>query len=233
MGTIALHDPGRRQVPEIQTRLLRWFRACGRRLAWRDTRDPYAVLLAEKLLQQTAVREGLVRAYAGLLAVYPTPAALAEGDVDRIRAIIRPLGLHYRAAELVALGQALCERHAGRVPRDLESLLALPGVGHYSARAVLCYALGEQVAVVDTNVARVLYRLFGLTGAFPSNPARKRSLIELATTLLPQGKARELSWAMIDLGALVCRASRPDCERCPLEDLCDHAEERGGYNDSA
>lgn len=227
MGTPALHEPTRRRVVEIQTRLLEWFRVCGRELAWRETRDPYAVLLAEKLLQQTAVREGLVRAYTDLLAAYPTPSALARGDVDRIRTMIRPLGLHYRAAELVAMAQALCENHGGGVPRDLQSLLSLPGIGDYTARAVLCYAFGEDVAVVDTNVARVLHRVLGLPGSLPSNPARKRNLIELAGTLVPKGKARQLNWAMIDLGALVCRASTPECEGCPIEQSCEHARGKG------
>ena len=220
MGTLALREPTPRQLLEIQTRLLGWFRVCGRQLIWRETRDPYAVLLAEKLLQQTAVREGLVRAYVGLLTAYPTPAALARGDVDRIRTMIQPLGLHYRAAELVAIAQALCERHGGHVPRDLQSLLALPGVGDYTARAVLCYAFGEDVAVVDTNVARILHRVMGLSDPIPANPARNRNLIALARSLLPSGRSRDFNLAMLDLGALICKAAAPSCSDCPLSAVC-------------
>jgi len=210
-------------VLEIQTRLLDWFCVSGRQFPWRQTRDPYAVLLAEKLLQQTVVREGVVRAYNDLLAAYPTPAALAEADVESILATIQPLGLHYRAQELVALAREIYEKYDGYVPQDLKSLLALPGVGDYIARAVLCFAFGQDVPIVDTNVARILYRLFGLPGPMPANPARKRNLIELAGALLPSGQSQEFNLAMLDLGALVCKPSAPECDVCPLSHVCEFA----------
>ena len=219
-------------VLEIQTRLLDWFRVSGRQFPWRQTCDPYAVLLAEKLLQQTSVRESLVQAYNDLLTAYPTPAALAEADWDDIRVTIHPLGLHYRAQELVVLAQEISEKHSGRVPHSLKSLLALPGVGDYTARAILCFALGQDVPVVDTNVARVLYRLFGLPGKMPANPARKRRLIDLAGYLIPKGKARQLNWAVIDLGALICKASKPRCRECPIQQLCAYHKLGGKLNDS-
>jgi A/G-specific adenine glycosylase len=220
-----------RDVIEIQSRLLKWFRVSGRQFPWRQTRDPYAILLAEKLLQQTAVRESVVQAYHDLLASYPTPAALAQADLDNIRPMIQPLGLHYRSQELVTLAEAIAERHGGYIPKDLKSLLALPGVGDYTARAILCFALGQDVPVVDTNIARILYRLFGLPGPIPANPARKQSLIDLAGSLVPKGEARQLNWAMIDLGALICKVSKPHCGACPLQQLCTYYKQGGSFDD--
>ena len=216
-----MSDLAEPDVLEIQTRLLDWFRISGRQFPWRQTCDPYAMLLAEKLLQQTVVREGVVQAYDDLLVAYPTPTALAEADVESIRTMIQSLGLHYRAQELVALAQEISEKHGGHVPQDFKSLLALPGVGDYIARAVLCFAFGQDVPIVDTNVARILYRLFGLPGPMPANPARKRSLIELAGSLLPTGQSREFNLAMLDFGALVCRPSAPECDACPLSHVCE------------
>ncbi|MBL7091655.1 hypothetical protein [Acidovorax sp.] len=216
-----MSDLAEPDVLEIQTRLLDWFRISGRQFPWRQTCDPYAMLLAEKLLQQTVVREGVVQAYDDLLVAYPTPTALAEADVESIRTMIQSLGLHYRAQELVALTREISEKHGGCVPQDLKSLLALPGVGDYIARAVLCFAFGQDVPIVDTNVARILYRLFGLSGPMPANPARKRNLIELAGSLLPTGQSREFNLAMLDFGALVCKSSSPECDHCPLSPVCE------------
>jgi len=210
-----------RKVLEIQRRLLDWFHLSGRQFPWRQTRNPYAVLLAEKLLQQTVVREDVIHAYNNLLAAYPTPIALAEADTEDIRDIIQTLGLHYRAQELVVLAQQICEKYDGYIPRDFKSLISLFGVGDYIARAVLCFAFGQDVPVVDTNVARILYRLFELSGPMPANPARKRSLIELAGSLVPTGQSREFNLAMLDLGALVCKTSAPECALCPIASVCE------------
>jgi len=209
------------RVSKIQTSLLDWFHISGRQFPWRQTCNPYAVLLAEKLLQQTVVREGVVQAYNDLLTSYPTPAVLAKADVESVRATIHSLGLHYRAQELVALAREISEKHSGYVPQDFKSLLALPGVGDYIARAVLCFAFGQDVPIVDTNVARILYRLFGLPGPMPTNPARKRDLIELTRSLLPTGRSREFNLAMLDLGALVCKPYTPECDLCPLSPVCE------------
>ena len=216
-----MSDLSKLYVLKIQTCLLDWFRLSGRQFPWRQTHDPYAMLLAEKLLQQTVVREGVVRAYNNLLAAYPTPAALVEADVENIRAMIQPLGLYYRAQELVALAREISEKYDGHVPQDFKSLMALPGVGDYIARAVLCFAFGQDVPIVDTNVARILYRLFRLPGPIPANPARKRSLIDLAASLLPDGQSREFNLAILDFGALVCKPHAPECDLCPLSSICE------------
>ncbi len=205
----------------FQQDLLTWYHHNGRRFPWRETSNPYAILIAEKLLQQTQARESVVSAYQALLRAYPSPHALAEANLADVAAIIQPLGLAYRATELIKLGAGLVSLHEGAVPDKLSNLMALAGVGDYSARAVLSFAFGYNVAVVDTNVARIFYRVFSISGRMPSNPARKRSLIDLATALLPAGQARQFNLALLDLGALICTHRAPACKDCPVLKYCD------------
>ena len=200
--------------------LIQWFRAEGRDFPWRNTNDAYKVLLAEKLLQQTSVRESLINSYRVILDRYPTPANLAAALIDELTVLIKPLGLFYRAKDLVLMAKDINEKFDGVVPSDLQQLLSLYGVGDYSARAVMSFAYGKDIAVVDTNVARILYRIFGIEGKFPQNPARSRKLINLATDLIPIGSSKEFNLGMIDLGALICLPRKPLCTKCPINVFC-------------
>ena len=201
--------------------LLKWFRTDGRDFPWRHTVDPYQVLLAEKLLQQTSVRKVLIDLYLYLIEKYPTPNHLAVADIQELADMIHPLGLHYRARDLVLMAKDIKEKFDGRVPDNLSSLLSIYGVGDYSARAVLSFAYGRDIAVVDTNVARILYRVFAIPGKFPQNPARNRKLLEIASALVRRKQSKEFNWAMIDLGALICLPSKPLCFKCPLNKICE------------
>jgi A/G-specific adenine glycosylase len=207
-------------------RLDNWFEAYGRQFPWRETRNPYAVLLAEKLLQQTVARKAVVEIYEKLLLQFPSPSELARARAEDVRTLILPLGLHYRANELVTLSEQICREHGCQVPQDLKALRALHGVGNYIARATLCFAFEERIAVIDTNVARILYRVFGLPGSMPANPARKKSLIELASSLLPDQRVRDYNFAMLDLGALICKPSAYECGSCPLNGVCEFFDSR-------
>jgi A/G-specific adenine glycosylase len=200
--------------------LLRWARKRGRSFPWRAERDPYAILVAEKLLQQTAAREVVIRAYKEVIQTFPTPFQLADADVEVLADIIRPLGFSYRARELKALGQALVLEYHGNIPCDLKQLKALPGVGDYAARAILSFAFDEDVPVVDTNVARFLYRFFGIQGPLPANPARKKILIELAGSLVPRGRSKAFNLALLDLCAEICISRQPLCNLCPMRQAC-------------
>jgi A/G-specific adenine glycosylase len=201
-------------------RLLAWSKQNTRKFPWRVRRSPYRVLLAEKLLQQTAARDAVAYAYRELIAYCPTPAKLASAHVGRLKKIIRPLGFLYRARELKALGKILSTRFSGSVPADLRSLLQLPGVGDYAARAVLSFAYKENTPVVDTNVARFLHRFFGLNSPIPSNPARSKALLNLAANLLPPGESIAFNFAILDLCAAVCVPNKPKCDVCPMRSGC-------------
>ena len=207
---------------ELQERLLDWFERNGRNFPWRSGPSPYAVLIAEKLLQQTAAIDKLVEVYNRIVNTYPTPRLLAGADISTLEDIIQPLGLRYRAKELRDMANELVVRHDGEVPRDLTKLIELPGIGGYSARAVLSLAFGEDMPVVDTNIARFLYRMFGLKGPLPSNPARKRTLIELAGKLIPKGHAGKFNLALLDLCAQICTVNKPACLECPIQTYCAH-----------
>jgi A/G-specific adenine glycosylase len=211
---------------ELSKQLLIWSRANKRAFPWRKTINPYKVLVAEKLLQQTSVRKSLVDAYLSLLKKYPSPEQLANARLPELREFFLSLGLPYRAKDLILMAKDITEGHGGEIPSDLSSLLSIYGVGDYSARAVLSFAFGKDLPVVDTNVARILYRVFAIPGKFPTNPARSRKLIEIAQSLVPPGKSKQFNWAMIDLGALICSPSKPLCDECPINYFCEYARNR-------
>lgn len=178
-------------------------------LPWRTTRDPWAVLVSETMLVQTQASRVAAR-YPDVLARFPTPAALASAPVGELLAAWVGLGYNRRALWLRDAARHLVERHGGGVPDDLTALRALPGVGPYTARAVLAFAFEQPVGVVDTNVGRVLAR--AVAGSRLS-PGRAQAV---ADALVPPGKGRVWNLAVMDLGALCCRPRRPACEACPL-----------------
>lgn len=209
---------------DFSQKLLTWFETNGRDFPWRHTRNPYEILVAEKLLQQTSVRGSLIEAYRFLLHKFPTPDTLSLASVSDIRLIIQPLGLLYRANDLILMAQDIVQRFNGEVPTSLEDLLSIYGIGDYSARAVLSFAYELDYAVVDTNVARIIYRVFHIEEKFPSNPARSRKLIDLAQNHLPKGYSKEFNWALIDLGAQLCLSKKTYCKECPLHSVCKYAQ---------
>lgn len=207
----------------LQDSLLKWYTINQRNFPWRNTDNPFEVLLAEKLLQQTKVRHSVVLIYTELLARYPTPQKLMEARVEELREVILPLGLVYRASEIKQMATEIVEFHGGEVPANLKELLALTGVGEYCARAVLSFAYNQSIAIVDTNIARFLHRLCGIKANMPANPARKKYLQSLAAQLLPENTARDFNLAMLDLCSLVCIPKQPHCYVCPLREFCAYA----------
>jgi endonuclease III len=222
-----IYDP----LTWLQKNLLQWFQKHQRSFPWRKTRNPFRVLLAEKLLQQTAATGKVVQAYKTLVQRFRTPLALARASETELAAIISPLGFHYRGPELIRLARTLVHRHRGKVPTRLQALLALPGVGDYCARAVLAFAYALPVPVVDTNVARFLKRFWGLRAPMPANPARNRMLLRIAGRLVPQSQARDFNLAILDLCAEFCSASRPACPKCPLRSRCVFANQQPGVSE--
>lgn len=197
----------------MQDALLSWAAVEGRDLPWRRTRDPWAVLVSELMLQQTQVPRVAAR-WGEFLERFPTPAACAAstaGDVVRAWA---GLGYNRRALNLHRCAVAVVEHHGGSLPDELAALLALPGIGPYTARAVLVFAFERDMGLVDTNAGRFLARA-GAGRALGSREAQA-----LADSLVPSGRGWAWGQAVFDLGALVCTKRSPACGRCPIVARC-------------
>ena len=201
-------------VAEVQAALLSWFDATGRRLPWRETGDGYAILVSEVMLQQTQV-DRVIPVYHAFLRRFPTFESLADAPAAEVIRAWAGMGYNRRALNLQRAAQAVVERHGGALPTDAKALRSLPGVGEYTANALACFAQGGQVAVVDTNVRRVLGRVFH----WPSAPT-DREVAATAERVLPEGKAWAWNQALMDLGATVCTSRRPTCLLCPVRTAC-------------
>jgi A/G-specific adenine glycosylase len=202
----------------LRRALLAWYRQAARDLPWRRDPSPYRVWLSEIMLQQTqvaAVHDHFTR----FIARFPSIAALAAAPEAEVLAAWQGLGYYRRARQLKAAAQVVMERHRGSFPLVLADALALPGVGRYTAGAVLSIAHDQPHPVVDGNVARVLARLLALTGA-PESARVKARLWAAAQDLVPRRDPGAWNQALMELGALICTPRRPDCPACPVASLC-------------
>ncbi len=193
-------------------RLLRWYRRRGRSLPWRRTTDPYHILVSEVMLQQTQV-ERVIPKYREFLRRYPSIEALARAHVRRVREVWYPLGYNIRPVRLWEIANEVVRRYDGQIPAERERLLALKGIGPYTASAVLAFAYGRRVPVLDTNVRRVLQRVFY------GRRMPDRILWRLAGRVLPR-RAYDFNQALMDFGATLCTARTPACPTCPMRDFC-------------
>lgn len=211
--TQSMSTPNRARLREL---LLGWFSAEGRDLPWRHTRDPYHILVAEVMLQQTQV-ERVIPKYHAFLAAFPTLAALAAAPVADVIRAWAGLGYNRRALNLQRAAQAVLGEHGGEFPHDLASLLRLPGIGRYTAGALACFAFEQDVGFIDTNIRRVVQRLF--VGPEEAGSAGEAQLLALAGAAVPPGQGWAWNQAIMELGALICTPA-PACWRCPLRDEC-------------
>jgi A/G-specific adenine glycosylase len=218
------------QVPTKKMRetfakcLLDWFAEQARDLPWRrsgpceSARPPYRVWLAEVMLQQTQV-DTVAPYYERFLACFPSVETLASASLEEVLKEWEGLGYYARARNLHAAAQRIATEHGGRLPDTFEGLLALPGVGRYTAGAVASLAFGQDVPAVDGNVRRVLARVFAIREDVARSRVQ-RELEALAASLLPSGQAGPFNEALMELGATICTPRTPDCADCPLADLC-------------
>ncbi|MBI2619098.1 MAG: A/G-specific adenine glycosylase [Ignavibacteriales bacterium] len=193
----------------VHRKLLRWYETSGRPLPWRKTRNPYKILVSEIMLQQTQVSR-VLQHYPRFIKKYPNFHSLSRVGVAEVLRAWRGLGYNNRAVRLLNLARTVDGLHEGILPRSIEHLRSLPGIGHYTAHAIACFAFGAKVPVVETNIGRVLARLF---------PSRQ-NVWETAGRILPPRRVFEWNQGLMDLGALICTPHLPDCGHCPLRDLC-------------
>ncbi|MET0294045.1 MAG: A/G-specific adenine glycosylase [Phenylobacterium sp.] len=200
----------------LRRRLLIWYDANARDLPWRRSRDPYRIWLSEVMLQQTTVPHATPY-FLDFTRRWPTVRDLAAADDGEVMAAWAGLGYYARARNLLACARAVSERHGGVFPDTEAGLLALPGVGAYTAAAVAAIAFDRPANVVDGNIERVMARLYAVEAALPfAKPELKR----LAGALVTEERPGDWAQALMDLGAMVCRPKAPLCERCPLAEAC-------------
>ena len=200
----------------FQNRLLKWYRQHGRDLPWRRTDNPYKILVSEIMLQQTQV-DRVIPKYHEFLEKYPTIKDLAAAEPTEVRETWYPLGYNIRPYRLHSIACETVERYGGKIPEKHDDLISLKGIGRYTAGAVRSFAFNKDAPILDTNVIRVLHRVFIAEGEPKSQKAK---LWTLAEDSIPKGKGYDFNQALMDFGAMVCTARKPFCLLCPMREFC-------------
>jgi A/G-specific adenine glycosylase len=223
VAVVAQDTPGlelKKKIAFIQEVLLKWYELHGRKhLPWRgEDLSAFHKLLAEILLQKTKA-ENIVKVYTELVKRYPDPASLAAEDENRLASFLKPLGLYRnRAKNLIRLAKIISS--IKEIPCDRSFLEKLPGVGPYIANAFLLSVCNKRTPLVDTNIRRLLTRVFSLR--VKRDPRRDPEVWDFVEKLLPERNYREFAWALLDLAALTCRSKKPKCQGCPINTVCDY-----------
>jgi A/G-specific adenine glycosylase len=202
----------------FRRKLLEWYDRNGRTLPWRETTDPYHILVSEIMLQQTQVDRVLPK-YHEWIEKYPSLEALALAPEHDVAETWRPLGYNIRPKRLQAIAREAVVTYGGKLPSDEATLLSFKGIGAYTAGAIRSFAFRERAAILDTNVARVLFRVFIGKGV-PKAHATKKELWRISAALVPRGRAFDFNQALMDFGATLCTARKPKCLICPMASQC-------------
>ncbi len=211
-------SPAPSLIARVHFSLLRWYSASQRDLPWRTTHDPYAILVSEIMLQQTQVDRVLPK-YHQFLTAFPTLADLAAASTAEVISVWVPLGYNRRAINLQAIARQVMTEYNGHIPDSIDELLKLKGIGRYTAGAIACFAYRKQVATVDTNIRRVLHRIF-LGLEHPTPKLNDSQMLTLAEQVLPVDEAYHWNQALMDLGATICTSNNPQCTHCQLQTDC-------------
>jgi A/G-specific adenine glycosylase len=217
-ATPSLEMPAPPDRRRFRHRLLTWYGRHGRDLPWRSTDDPYHILVSEIMLQQTQVDRVLPK-YHEWLGKFPSLHALASAEETHVTDTWRPLGYNIRPRRLQAIAREAVEKYDGRLPDDEATLLSFKGIGQYTAGAIRSFAFRQRAAILDTNVARVLFRIFVGAGD-PKSHAMKKHLWAVSEVMVPQKQVFDFNQALMDFGAMVCVARNPKCLVCPMSKDC-------------
>ncbi len=209
-----MSQPPAKTLTAVQAAILAWFKAESRELPWRSTRDPYSIMVSEVMLQQTQV-DRVIPVYHAFLKLFPTFQSLADAPAADVIRAWAGMGYNRRAMNLQRAAVQVTSLYEGVLPDDMKSLRGLPGVGEYTAAAMACFALGQEVVVIDTNVRRVLGRVF-----YGPSGAPDKSIASTAAQALPEGEAWSWNQALMDIGATICTSRRPTCLLCPVRSDC-------------
>ncbi len=215
-----------KQISEFRDRLIEWFHENRRDLPWRQTSDPYKIWVAETMLQQTQVSK-VIPYYNRFILRFPTVQALAKAPLSKVLKAWENLGYYARARNLHKAARQIVRHGNGEFPGEMQTIRALPGIGPYTAAAILSIAFGQDYALVDGNVIRVLTRITRY-GGNPRDSQGKKHLARMAEDFLARGQAGDYNQAVMELGATVCVPTNPHCQECPVAHLCQanlHAEQ--------
>ena len=215
-GRKALPETAERQA--FRRRLLAWYDKNGRDLPWRRAADPYQILVSEIMLQQTQVDRVLPK-YHEWLERFPSLEALAARPVQEAVDTWYPLGYNIRPRRLHSIAREAVARYGGTLPSDEQTLLSFKGIGPYTAGAIRSFAFGQRAAILDTNVARVLFRVFVGEGD-PKGHHMRGHLWDLSRAVLPRARVFDFNQALMDFGAMICPARKPQCVTCPMRRSC-------------
>jgi A/G-specific adenine glycosylase len=202
----------------FRRKLLDWYDRNGRALPWRSTSDPYHSLVSEIMLQQTQVDRVLPK-YHEWLKKYPSLEALARAPEPEVTRTWYPLGYNIRPKRLQAIAREAVAHYDGELPSDEATLLSFKGIGAYTAGAIRSFAFGQRAAILDTNVARLLFRVFIGRGT-PKAHATRKDLWAISAVLVPRRRAFDFNQALMDFGATLCTARKPKCLICPMASVC-------------
>jgi A/G-specific adenine glycosylase len=208
-------------VRRFRDEIIKWYENFGaKELPWRNSRDPWSVLIAAFLLRKTTATQ-VAKVYRTFLEEFPSPKSVLHADVHTIERLLRPLGIHRQRARLLKeLARHIEELHGGQIPSSKEELMALPGIGRYIASEVLLAVHGQPEPLLDRNMARVIARVFGVKLA--KRPHTDPELWAFAKSLLPESpdEARSFCYGVLDLARKICTAKNPNCSGCPLREIC-------------
>jgi A/G-specific adenine glycosylase len=201
----------------FRRRLINWGRKYFRDFPWRETNNPYRILIAETLLHRTQAVQ-VKEIYKEFIQKFDNPHELAKADKSQVRNLLKSLGLYWRIDLILEMATQIVEDFGGRVPEDKQDLMSLPGVGEYIASSVRCFAYGYPDAIIDTNIIRIVTRVLGI--AHKDSLRRNKNFKLIVQQLVDEEHPREYNFALLDHAALICLPKNPRCNECPINHLC-------------
>ena len=204
--------------------ILKWYDGHKKKFGWRETKDPYKILISEILLHKTDYKK-VKKLYPKFVEKFPTIYHLYPAEPEEIDNLIKDVGLFYRGKRLKKIAEQIVNQFKGNIPDNKEDLMSLYGVGAYISNAVLCFAFKKRVPIVDTNVIRVYKRVFNVK-SLKSRPHTDKEIWDFAEKILPKENYVEYNYALLDFASDVCKAKRPLCQICPIMDICDYYREK-------
>lgn len=216
--------PARKDISIFRREIINWYKKNGRVYPWRETNDPFQILIAEMMLRRTKADQ-VKPVYEQFIKKYPDVDSLAEAKKDNLKTVLYPLGLRWRIPAFQMLAREVREKYRSRIPETREELTSLPGVGEYVAGAVLSVAYGKKEWLVDSNIVRIFKRYFGIE--MSKEGRRDKHVVEIAKIYSGGKDPRRAILGILDITALVCKPRKPDCEKCPLMDRCYYALSQG------